>query len=427
MARAVYNIYFHPLSSFPGPRSAAASNIPYVVAQVRGKLPHWVSALHETYASPIIRISPTELSFIDGEAWKDIYGYRSGHTPFEKDLLVYGKPPNGVHSLLTAPKEDHTRMRRVIDHAFSDKASREQEPIVTGYVDNLIKRLHDQISGPNQGQVDVVKWYNWMSFDIIGDLSFGQSFGCLETQTYHPWVETIFGNLKGISFMGACNRFTILQYILPSLIPKSIKRMIDEHWAATTANVDRRLELGTDRPDFMSPIIKHNNDEKASLRHEEMMSNASLFVIAGSESVATNLSGTTYYLLQNSDAMRRITEEIDLAFTSEDQITPQSVANLPYLQACLSETNRIYPTALTGQAVRVPPAGDTICGQWVPGGVSFLFYAVKTLHDYDININLGGIVVVNVLLINHLDRCDNQPIRSISLAHELHRPKSVCS
>ena len=203
--------------------------------------------------------------------------------------------------------------------------------------------------------------------------------------------------------------------------------MIEEHWAATTANVDRRLELGTDRQDFMSPIIKHNNDEKGSLRHEEMMSNASLFVIAGSESVATNLSGTTYYLLQNSDAIRRITEEIDSAFTSEDQITPQSVVNLPYLQACLSETNRIYPTALTGQAVRIPPAGDTICGQWVPGGVCFLFYAVKTLHDYDISINLGGIVVLNVLLITHLDRCDNQPIRSISLAHELHRPKSVCS
>ena len=289
--------------------------------------------------------------------------------PFEKDLLVYGKPPNGVHSLLTAPKEDHNRMRRVIDHAFSDKACREQEPIVASYADNLMRRLNEQIAGPTCGEVDIVKWYNWMSFDIIGDLSFGQSFRCLETQMYHPWVETIFGNLKGIALMGACNRFTILSYILPFLIPKRIKQMVDDHWAATTANVERRLKLGTERPDFMSPIIEHNDDEKFSLRHEELMSNASLFVIAGSESIATNLGGTTYYLMQNPNAMRRITEEIDSAFSSEDQITPQSVANLPFLQACLSETNRIYPTALTGQAMRVPPAGDTICGQWIPGGV----------------------------------------------------------
>ena len=358
------------MSAFPGPKFAAASDIPYVYALVHGKLPHWLSALHLTYASPVVRISPTELSFISSEAWQDIYSYRPGHTPFEKDLRVYGKPPNGVHSLLTAPRGDHARMRRVLDHAFSDKAYKEQEPIVVSYIDKLIKRLNEQTHDSNQGQVDLVKWYNWMSFDVIGDLSFGQSFNCLETQTYHPWVETIFGNLKGISFMGACNRFTIFRYVLPFLIPKRITRMVDDHWAATTANVERRLDLGTSRSDFISPIIEQNKGEKRRLEHEEIMSNASLFVIAGSESIATNLSGTTYYLLKNPDAMRCIKSEIDSTFASEDEITPDSVSHLPYLIACLSETNRIYPTALTGQAMVVLPPGDVICGQRVPGGVS---------------------------------------------------------
>ena len=181
-------------------------------------------------------------------------------------------------------------MRRVIDHVFSAKASREQEPIVTGYVDNLIQRLYNQISRPSQDQVDVIKWYNWITFDIIGDLAFGQSFAYLRTQTYHLQVETIFGNLKGITFMGVYNRFIILQYILPFLIPKRIKQIINNHQAATTANINRRLKLGTNRLDFISPIIRYNNDEKASLRYKELISNASLFVIAGSESVATNLS-----------------------------------------------------------------------------------------------------------------------------------------
>ena len=370
LVRSVYNVYIHPLSAFPGPIFAAASDIPYVHALVRGKLPHWVSDVHLVYASPVVRISPTELSFISSEAWQDMYSYRPGHTPFEKDLRVYGKPPNGVHSLLTAPRGDHTRIRRILDHAFSDKAYKEQQPIVVSYIDNLIKRLSEQIQCQKRGEVDLVKWYNWMSFDVIGDLSFGQSFKCLETQTYHPWVETIFGNLKGICLMGACNRFAIPRYLLPFLIPKRITRMIDDHWAATTANVQRRLSLGTSRSDFMSPIIEQNRGDKRKLEHEEIMSNASLFVIAGSESIATNLSGTTYQLLKNPAAMSRIKAEVDSAFTSEDQITPDSVSHLPYLIACLSETNRIYPTALTGQAMVVPPQGDVICGQRVPGGVS---------------------------------------------------------
>ena len=360
------------MSAFPGPKLAAASDIQYVHALVRGKLPHWVSALHLTYASPVVRISPTELSFISSEAWQDIYSSRPGQTLFEKDLRVYGKPPNGVHSLLTAPSGDHARMRRILDHAFSDKAYKDLQPIVVGYIENLIKRLTEQVHDQNRDQVDLVKWYNWMSFDVIGDLSFGRSFNCLETQTYHPWVETIFGNLKGICLMEACNRFAIPRYILPFLIPKRITRMINDHWAATTANVERRLSLGTSRSDFMSPIIEQNKGDKRKLEHEEIMSNASLFVIAGSESIATNLSGTTYHLLKNPVAMRRIKAEVDSAFTSEDEITPDSVSHLPYLIACLAETNRIYPTALTGQAMVVPPPGGNICGQRVPGGVSYL-------------------------------------------------------
>ena len=104
------------------------------------------------------------------------------------------------------------------------------------------------------------------------------------------------------------------------------------------------------------------------------MSNASLFVIAGSESIATNLSGTIYYLLKNPDIMRRIREEVDSTFTSEEQMTPESMSHLPYLVACLSETQRIYPIALTGQPKVVPPAGAEICGHRVPGGVRISFH-----------------------------------------------------
>lgn len=310
------------------------------------------------------------MSFISADAWKDIYSYRPGHPFFERDELTYGKAANGVHTLLTAPKEDHARLRRVLDHAFSDRANREQEPIVVGHVDTLISSLHEQIRGQYLGKVDVVKWYNWLSFDVIGDLSFGQSFGCLKTQRYHPWVDMVFGNLKGIAVMGACSRIAIVRRLLPYFIPKRLVQMKEDHWAATVQTVERRLELDTDRPDFMTPIINHNNEKKGGLTRPEIMANMSLFIIAGSDSIATSLGGTTYYLLQNPEVMKRLSAEIESAFTSEEQITPQSVCQLPYLLACLAETGRIHPVGLSGQPMVVPPAGDTICGRWVPVGVS---------------------------------------------------------
>ena len=304
-----------------------------------------------------------------------MYAKRSADDAFERDVRVYGKPPNGVHSLLTAPRADHARMRRVLEHAFSDRSYREQIPLVSSHIEILMQKLHEQIDGPAGGVVDILDWYNWTSFDIIGDLTFGKSFECLQKEENHPWVHMIFGNLKGIALFSACDRFVLLRHLLPYMIPKHVVQMIKDHWEATTERVESRIQLGTERTDFMSPILKHMDDEKTGLKHEELMSNASLFVIAGSEAVATVLTGTTYWLLQNPEVKKALVEEIDGSYTSEDQINADSVSRLPYLNACLSETNRIYPTALTGQAMRAPPGGSEACGRWIPGNVRIcVFY-----------------------------------------------------
>jgi len=164
----VYNIFFHPLAKFRGPALAAASYIPYAQHQADGSFSVWVKELHEQYKSDVIRISPKDVSFIGVQAWKDISGHRVGHRPFEHDAAVYGRARNGVDTLLTAKKADHSRLRRVLDHAFSTKALREQSPVILSYVDSLIEGIYEQAAGPSGGKMDVVQRYSWMSFDLIG-------------------------------------------------------------------------------------------------------------------------------------------------------------------------------------------------------------------------------------------------------------------
>lgn len=47
--------------------------------------------LHLKYG-PILRLMPNELSFIDPEAWRDIYGHRQGHPQFHKDRTYISLP-----------------------------------------------------------------------------------------------------------------------------------------------------------------------------------------------------------------------------------------------------------------------------------------------------------------------------------------------
>lgn len=67
-----------------------------------------------------------------------------------------------------ANQTDHTRIRKLFSHAFSDSALLEQEPLLTIYFKLLISKLKEQIDGPAQGRVDMMAYYNFTTFDIIG-------------------------------------------------------------------------------------------------------------------------------------------------------------------------------------------------------------------------------------------------------------------
>lgn len=63
---------------------------------------------------------------------------------------------------------DHTRIRKLLAHAFSDGALLEQEPLLTFYFNLLVAKLKQQIDGPAHGRVDMMAYYNFTTFDIIG-------------------------------------------------------------------------------------------------------------------------------------------------------------------------------------------------------------------------------------------------------------------
>ncbi|KAA8575068.1 hypothetical protein EYC84_004286 [Monilinia fructicola] len=105
--------------------------------------------LHETYG-PAVRFAPNELLCIS-QAYQDIMLMESK----EKHHGLKGRPT------IPVPKP-------------TAKALRLQEEVVAEYMDLLVSQIaqrKDEEKGLNMSQ-----WYNWLTFDIIGDLAFGESF-----------------------------------------------------------------------------------------------------------------------------------------------------------------------------------------------------------------------------------------------------------
>ncbi|KAI1825512.1 cytochrome P450 [Xylaria intraflava] len=380
--RAVYNVYFHPLSGIPGPYTWSASRLPFVYALLRGTIVHDIQKLHQIYGS-VLRIAPDEVTFAQAEAWADIFQYRQGHQPFLKDPVWWGKQPGSPKSLISAIDPDtHARMRKALVPGFSPRALKAQEPILQHYVNLLVDRLSECAGEkPNQlgVELDIAPWFNFTTFDIFGDLGFGESFDCLQNSRYHPWIALLFNSVKAASFVAATRFYPWVEFILMKCIPKSLKKMQRDHYEQIVQKVQRRLNLELERPDIMSHVIAGNR--KAALSPGEINATFMVLTTAGSETTATVLSGTMNYLVQNPDKLAILSNEIRERFHTYEDIDLDSLRTLPYLNASISEGLRLCPPIPWVLPRKVPPNGDTVCQRWLPGGTSVSIQAYSMNHD----------------------------------------------
>ncbi|KAL2145397.1 hypothetical protein VTI28DRAFT_7324 [Corynascus sepedonium] len=361
---SVYYAFFHPLAKVPGPKFYAFWDLPHLYYLVRGEWPQKLKQLHDEYG-PVVRITHRHVSFITPGAWKTIYGHRSvGQESFQKDRVTYRPTRSGHPHIIVANDADHRRQRRLLSHAFSEKALRGQEDIMKHYVDLFLAKLTEKARAGET--VDIVRWYNFTTFDLIGDLAFGQPFECLTSGDYHPWIAMIFNNIKLGVYIEVLRRHPSLDILKTLFVPKKLVRSQLEHLALSEQTAKRRLaNADVTREDFMSYILRHN-DEKG-MSEGEIIENAQLLIIAGSETTATQLSGTTFYLLKNPDKYDRLVREIRETFKREEDITLLEVNKLEYMLAVFEEGFRIYPPTPLALPRVTPPKGEYIEGYWIPG------------------------------------------------------------
>lgn len=318
-----------------------------------------------------MRTAPNELSFIQPGALHKIYAdQRPGCSVFPKNYDSFKETRNELSSsVFIAGDKDHARMRKVISQAFSEQSLRDQEPRIQGHVKSLIRQVA-ATAETNGGVVDLNEWYNFAAFDIIADAALGEPFNTLEEPTYRPWITMIGKTWKAITLASAVKTMAPSLYLLGRLIPTGLDLQKEVNKFDLLLNrVKERISVGTDRVDLLSRVLRCN-DRKEKMTDEEIISNAALFVAAGTETVTTVLAALTNMITRDCRVMAELTREIRDSFVSEESITIQSVSQLDYLSACIREALRRFPPIPEGLPRVVPREGDWISGQWIPGGVS---------------------------------------------------------
>lgn len=84
-------------------------------------------------------------------------------------------------------------------------------------------------------------------------------------------------------------------------IPRVLKAKQQQNLLLSFEKVGKRVASGNaEREDFISYILQHQGEEELAMTSHESGENASILIVAGSETTASLLSGTTYLILQDS-------------------------------------------------------------------------------------------------------------------------------
>ena len=245
-------------------------------------------------------------------------------------------------SILNAldPK-DHQRFRRAIEPGLSEKAMREQEDIIQNYINSMISKLENIVTSNNgTAIVDIVQWFGFTTFDLIGDLGFGESFNCLENTQFHPWVALIFNSLRAATLNASLRYYPGLNWLLSLAVPKSVMAKQRQHWDLAAEKVTRRLNLEMSRKDILSYVgIDENGVE--GLRLGEVQATASIIIIAGSETTVTVLSGIMNYLVKDPMKLALLRDEVRGVFKEFEDVKLSRMKEMSYLNAVIQEGFRL--------------------------------------------------------------------------------------
>ncbi|CAM6002885.1 unnamed protein product [Sphagnum balticum] len=209
--------------------------------------------MHDKYG-PVIRVAPDFLDFTDAKAWKDIYGHRTGpgvvHPEMPKAKVFYnatGEPNN----LVNADRFEHSQIRRAISSGFSEKALREQEPTIVRHIDHLIERLTERCDG-GKVALEMEKWYGWTTFDIVGDLVFGQDFSSLASASHSRLSQLVLDTVTAIDFVAA------LKYLGLDLVVTVLTKMggANDAYDAVLDDIGERLQKRIANPDDRTGLIE---------------------------------------------------------------------------------------------------------------------------------------------------------------------------
>ena len=225
---------------------------------------------------------------------------------------------------------------------------------------------------------------------MITPPQFGQVFGCLETNSDVSRLgETIATFIRyGMVVDTFVEWHPIIIRILQALTPGGNKGLLAlksigekamssmEKYLGPSASSKAGPKSGLKKPhSFVGVMQERHLKDPSTFSRDDVTYHMIPNIVARADTSSASLNAAIYYLWRNSRVVARLRNELDKwaiakgKTTADGLISMAEAQELPYLQAVIKETLRIFP-GLGNNMVRVIPVGGlTIADHFFPAEV----------------------------------------------------------
>ncbi|THU97767.1 cytochrome P450 [Dendrothele bispora CBS 962.96] len=275
--------------------------------------------------------------------------------------------------LLSVTGHHHRKQKKSLNPVFSISHMREMLLVFYEVVNKLQKALIEKVeSGPQE--VDMLAWMSRTALELIGQSGLGYSFDPLTSDaTEHTYSKTIKNLIPAVQRLPVL-RFFILRLtrnigtprfrrFLVDSIPleslQEVKKMSDYMWglseeiyeskkqalAAGDEAVTQQVGRGKD---IMSILMRGNmNADDDRLDEKEVIAQMSTLIFAAMDTTSNALSRILNLLSVHPDVQDKLRKELLEARSTNEELSYDTLVELPYLDAICRETLRLYPPVPT--------------------------------------------------------------------------------
>lgn len=253
---------------------------------------------------PVARMGPTKLVFNSATALhgnslppqvrgtfltgnKEIYYSKNVQKAKGYSTMV---PSRGAYNIFTAiDKSLHRHKHRVLSQGFSDRCLRDFEPMILKEIDIFVGRFNQENwSAPT----DMTKCCRHLSYDIMGDFGFGQSFDLQGRTDNHFLMDAVLATSRKAAVIMHYPALAKLR--LEKLVARRMLKMREKYLNLMSYLVKTRLEADQNHyNDLFSYLVGAKDPETdEGFTESELWAESRFLLIAGE-----NRSRTVYDLI----------------------------------------------------------------------------------------------------------------------------------